>query len=137
MDSERLRHKLVAIHKTLDGDYVVSVTLEDGRTFDEVYIREGSNNTWPKIAAMSGEQAIHLDAKMILEVAPSPHKVPDALAMEAWQKGESGMGYFRLNVFLRDGHVLRNVIVGRPYIIRLPTPYRSDDIIRIEHGGYH
>ncbi len=136
MSHASLLQHLSEIGKTLDGDYVVSVRLENGESFDEVYVKplpEGSL----RFTARMDSTYIPIDIHQIAGVGPCPYRVPDAMALNAWKKGESGMGYFRLNILLRDGRELRNVIAGRPYVLRLGEPYSSKDIVRIEHAGYH
>jgi hypothetical protein len=130
-----LRQRLDEIGKTLDGDYVVSVELEDGTKLDEVYIKQRPNGTLGTISAGTRDRDIvPVDPNSIRNIQPCPYRVADSIAMEAWKRGESGMGYFRLNVVLRDGRELRNIIAARPYVL---PPYRGSEVVRVEHLGFH
>jgi hypothetical protein len=51
---------------------------------------------------------------------------------------ESGMGYWKLKVFLRDGRVFSNVYVNDLFQLGFPdlTPFKLKDIVDVEWDGY-
>lgn len=73
----------------------------------------------------------------VLRVEPSPERMPVDLARKLYAAGESGMGYIRFRMKMRDGtfyvFVVGNLAVDFPDI---PEGYTTDDIADvIPHEG--
>jgi hypothetical protein len=68
----------------------------------------------------------------IVEALPSPVALPPALAAKLIEAGESGMGYLRFTVCLKDSSELAFLIGnGTPDFLDLPDGIMSDDIVDV------
>ena len=135
-----LMDKLEKQGKTLDNDYLAKVVLTDGRVFDVAhFINDPELHEHDDVVQIINDnnESLSIPANSIVDIQACPYRISNELAKEAFKKGESGMGYFRLHLYLKDGTVLKDFYATRPYLLHLPYPYSTADIVKIEHAGYH
>ena len=88
------------------------VTLIDGRVLDRVYVQEAYTwkqrwGVWPEDDR--GKDAISIEE--VSSISESPSRLPATLATRLLEAGESGMGYTKFTLVLRDGRRI-NAITG-------------------------
>ena len=66
------------------------------------------------------------------------NRLPKGLRKKLESFDESGMGYWRVRVRLKDGRAFANVYITDLFTLGFPkrTPFRAEDIVDIEWDGY-
>ena len=117
------------------GAYPCRVRLRDGRWVDRVYAMDATafaafGTFWSSVDAAQHEQTV----TEVVELADSPTRLPPSLAQRAYDAMESGMGYYRFKLVLRDGRSL-TVMTGS-WLDFLPEGLVTGDIVDlVPHGA--
>jgi hypothetical protein len=113
------------------------VTLRDGRMLDRVYVQEawvwkGSWGVWPEDDR--GKASVSIDD--VTAIADSPSRLPPALATRLLEAGETGMGYTKFTLVLRDGRRINTVTGNAVDFPGLPTGMVGADVIDVVPGEH-
>jgi len=142
LDSQ-LWQKLESLEKTLGGEYIAKVTLNSGEVFDIVRFPNSWSSrdlldhcmvwgwVWEKGPKARPIEWRPIDPRLIQRIEPCVFRISNAMVRPVHGKGER-WGTYVINVHLKDGTVLREFTTPDAHIIRLPDPYHTRDIQRIE-----
>jgi hypothetical protein len=114
------------------------VVLNDGRTVDRVYVQEAWTwkSVWGAWPSHERDESIAIDA--VVSVAESPSRIAPRLADRLLDAGESGMGYTKFTLVLRDGRKVNAVsgnAVDFPGLPEGVTASNVVDVIPHQHVG--
>ena len=106
----------------LDPYYPCSVTLDDRRVLERVYVME--YETYIKVWGVDpeddrGKESVAI--AQIIEIRENPWRLPIALANELYGAGESGMGYLLFTVEFSNGFV-QPYVTGNAVDFIVPPP---------------
>jgi len=131
-----------AVTPSIDGRLLYrpcQVTLKDGRVIDRVYVQEAWTwkqtwGVWPEDDR--GKASIRIDD--VVRIWESPSRIAPELATRLLEAGESGMGYSRFTLILRDGRRFNAVTGGAVDFPGLPVGVAAGDVADVvphEHAG--
>jgi hypothetical protein len=134
--------QLEAVTRSIDGGLLYRpcrVTLRDGRVIDRVYVQEawawkGTWGVWPEDDR--GKASISIDD--VVRIEESPSRIAPDLDNRLLGAGESGMGYARFTLVLRDGRRVNAVTGGAVDFPGLPDGIDAGDVVDViphEHAG--
>jgi hypothetical protein len=115
------------------------VVLKDGRVVDRVYVQEAWTwkqtwGVWPEDDR--GKSSIAIDD--VASIRESPSRIDPRLATRLLDAGESGMGYSRFTLVLRDGRRINTMTGGAVDFPGLPDGVAASDVVDViphEHVG--
>jgi hypothetical protein len=139
--SPELLAQVEAVTPSVDGQLLYrpcQAVLADGRTVDRVYVQEawtwkGVWGAWPRA---DRDESIELDA--VVSVSESPSRIAPGLADRLLKAGESGMGYTKFTLVLRDGRKINTMTGNAVDFPGLPAgvvPSEVVDVIPHQHDG--
>ena len=139
--SRGLLAQVEAVTPSTDGPLLYrpcQVVLSDGRTVDRVYVQEawtwkGVWGAWPN---EDRDEAIPIGS--VASVSESPSRIAPRLADRLLKAGETGMGYTKFTVVLRDGRKINTMTGGAVDFPGLPPDVVASDIVDViihEHVG--
>jgi hypothetical protein len=114
------------------------VVLNDGRTVDRVYLQEawtwkGSWGAWPR-----DDRDESIDIGAVVSISESPSRIAPRLADRLLEAGESGMGYTKFTLVLRDGRRVNTMTGNAVDFPGLPAGVAANDVVDViphEHVG--
>jgi len=128
------------VEPSIDGDLEYRpclVHLHDGRALDRVYVVQAEPyvrlwGIWPEHD--QGKRSLSIDE--VAQITESPSRLPARLATKMYEAGESGMGYCRFVLTLRDGRQLHYVMGDAVDFVELPSGVTPDDVLDLRpHEG--
>jgi hypothetical protein len=139
--SRELLAQVEAVTPSVDGQILYrpcQVVLNDGRTVDRVYVQEawtwkGSWGAWPRA---DRDESIEIDA--VASVSESPSRIAPRLADRLLEAGESGMGYTKFTLVLRDGRKINTGTGNAVDFPGLPAGVAASDVVDViphQHVG--
>lgn len=111
-----------------------AVRLTGGHPVDRVIFAEAA--AWYRVWGIWPDEdpgKFAISPSTVVNIWESPLRMPAHLADALYRHGESGMGYHRLTVRLRDGSAVRVTtgnVVDYPY---LPPGATGDSIVSVDH----
>lgn len=114
------------------------VVLSDGRTVDRVYVQEAW--TWKSVwgAWPYDERDESIDIDAVVSVTESPSRIAPRLADRLLDAGESGMGYTKFTLVLRDGRKVNTATGNAVDFPGLPGGVAASDVVDViphQHVG--
>lgn len=108
------------------------VTLNDGEIFNNVYIAEANSyikywGVWPEDDP--GKKA--LDISKVVDIAPSPNRLPAFLANKLYSAGESSMGGLTFIILFSDNSEQAYEYGGALDFVTLPGNKNFSDIVDV------
>ena len=108
------------------------VMLMDGRVLDRVYVQEAYTwkqtwGVWPEDDR--GKAAISIEE--VASISDSPARLPAALATRLLDAGESGMGYTKFTLVLRDGRRINAMTGNAVDFPALPLGVSAADVVEV------
>jgi hypothetical protein len=139
--SPALLAQVEAVTPSTDGRLLYrpcQVVLDDGRTVDRVYVQEAWTwkavwGAWPN---EDRDESIPIDS--IASVSESRSRIAPRLADRLLEAGETGMGYTKFTLILRDGRKINTMTGGAVDFPGLPAGVVAsdvEDVIIHEHVG--
>ena len=115
------------------------VVLHDGRTVDRVYVQEawtwkGVWGVWPEDDR--GKASLSIDD--VERIEESPSRIAPRLADRLLEAGESGMGYTKFTLVLRDGRKVNTMTGNAVDFPGLPAGVTASDVVDViphQHVG--
>src|SRR6266542_3300388 len=135
-----LLSQLMNVEPSIDGDLEYRpclVHLHDGRALDRVYVVQAEPyirlwGIWPEFDR--GKRSLSIDE--VVQINESPSRLPARLATKMYEAGESGMGYCRFILILRDGRRLPYVTGDAVDFVDLPPGVTPDHVLDLlPHEG--
>jgi len=139
--SRELLAQVEAIPPSVDGRLSYrpcQVVLRDGRTVDRVYVLEawtwkGVWGAWPRA---DRDESIEIDS--VASISESPSRISPRLADRLLDAGETGMGYTKFTLVLRDGRKVNTVTGNAVDFPGLPAGVAASDVVDViphQHVG--
>ena len=139
--SPGLLAQVEAVTPSIDGSLLYrpcQVVLSDGRTVDRVYLLEawtwkGVWGAWPR-----DDRDESIDIGSVVSVSESPSRIAPELANRLLEAGESGMGYTKFTLVLRDGRRINTVTGNAVDFPGLPAGVVASDVVDVvphQHVG--
>ncbi|MEO5706226.1 MAG: hypothetical protein ABIT10_01750 [Alteraurantiacibacter sp.] len=135
--SDNLRGQLFQIEPSQNIYYPALITLRTGERRDAVYLCPALPwfeqwGVWPDDD--KGKKAVSLEE--VIDIQPSPSRLPLAFAEAIYAAGESGMGYHLFQLMFQDGAVATFGAGGAVDFPDLPPGRSPNDIISVKpHAG--
>ncbi len=135
-----LLSQLMNVEPSRDGDLEYRpclVRLADGTALDRVYVVQAEPHIrlwgiWPEHDR--GKRSLSIDE--VVQIGESPSRLPARLVTKMYEAGESGMGYCRFVLILRDGRRLPYVTGGAVDFVDLPPGVTPDHVLDLlPHEG--
>jgi len=131
-----------AVPPSVDGPVLYRpcrVTLRDGRVIDRVYVQEawtwkGTWGVWPE----DDRGKVSVSIEDVVRIQESPSRIAPGLANRLLEAGESGMGYSRFTLVLRDGRRINAMTGGAVDFPGSPDGVAAGDVVDVvphEHAG--
>lgn len=134
--SDDVRRMLRAVEPSIDGElryYPCEVETEDGVMHPRVYVVEaGSYIRWWGVWPWDDRGKSWLPAEQIRSLRSSSDRLPAKFANVLYEAGESGMGYCRFSVELRDHRSIYFVAGGAVDFLSWPDGVGPDDVISVK-----
>ena len=139
--SPRLLAQVEAVTPSRDGRLLYrpcQVVLNDGGTVDRVYVQEAWTwkavwGAWPRAHR---DESIEIDD--VASVSESPSRLAPRLADRILQAGETGMGYTKFTLVLRDGRKVNTRTGNAVDFPGLPVGVAASDVVDVvphQHVG--
>jgi hypothetical protein len=138
--TEEQKLKLFNLQPSQSGElqlWPCRVVLKNGEVFDNVYITEAKTyfkqwGVWPEDDP--GKKSI--DISSVVNIEPSPNRLPAYLANKLYSAGESGMGFSVFKVVFSDNSEQVYVMGNAIDFLKLPPGKEMTDIIDVKsHEG--
>ena len=133
--SPKLLAQVEAVRPSVDRRLLYrpcQVVLRDGSVMDRVYVQEAW--TWKQVWGVwpeddRGKSWISIDD--VVAISESPSRLAPDLATRLLEAGESGMGYARFTLVLRDGRRVTAVTGGAVDSPGLPAGTSATDVVDV------
>lgn len=118
--------------RTVVHYYPCSATRSDGEQLDRVCVTDAQAyyrvwGIWP----WDDGGKLYVPLSDIADLESSQYRLPATLASKLYDVGESGMGYYRFAMILRDGRQIPTYTGGLVDFPGLPPEITSEDIVDV------
>ncbi len=110
---------ITAAARLIDGSYLPMVNF-----IPERLVRQWMLHFWTK----------YVKPESVIEIEPSPNRIPLPYRQGIWFVGETSMGSLSFVITLRDGAKFGCLYSGASDFLELPDPYTPSDIANIDIG---
>jgi hypothetical protein len=113
--------------------YPCRVVLRNSDVIDNVYVVEASDylycwSVWPE----DDPSKLHIDVSEISSIEESPNRIPNSLASELYEQGESGMGFVTFEMEFSNGERLAAISGNAVDFVGLPAGKKVSDIVSVD-----
>jgi len=110
--------------------YPCSTELNDGRTLECVYF--GDKKDYVKHWGNTTSGRFFVDLSEVKAISECKYCISSKLAKKIYDSGESGMGYYKFRIVMKDGKIFPYLTGDAVEYLELPEGYTIEDIVDVK-----